>query len=118
MTIGERVLSKIDETGMSRKEFSEKTGIAQSTISEWKSKKTNPVSDKIMIICNTLNVTPQWLLSGSDNNKKRGKKSDCIVVDRNSELGFLVTNYNDLDEKSRNRLIGYITALSDTKKKK
>ena len=38
---------KLKEKGMSQKEFSQKTGIAESSISDWKKKHTNPVSDKI-----------------------------------------------------------------------
>ena len=49
---------------MSQKDFAIKTGIPQSTVSEWKTKKTNPTSDKIMVICHVLEVTPEWLLSG------------------------------------------------------
>ena len=52
---------------MPQKTFSEETGISQSTISEWKSKGTNPTSEKILIICKVLNVTPDWLLSGIEN---------------------------------------------------
>jgi predicted transcriptional regulator len=37
------------ERAMSQKGFSEATGIAQSSISDWKRKKTNPVSEKILI---------------------------------------------------------------------
>lgn len=48
---------------MTQKEFSKRTGIAETTVSDWK-KKTNPTSDKIMNICKVLNVTPEWLLSG------------------------------------------------------
>ena len=51
---------------MSQKEFSEKTGIAQSSISDWKRKKTNPVSEKILIICSVLDITPYELLGGTD----------------------------------------------------
>ena len=64
----------ITEFNMSQKEFSEKTGIPQSTISEWKSRKTNPASDKIMIICQAFGVSPEWLLSGTDTAGNRGKK--------------------------------------------
>ena len=56
----------LDEKGMSQKAFSERTGIAQSSISDWKRKKTNPVAEKIMIICEQLDVTPYELLSGTD----------------------------------------------------
>ena len=31
-----------------------RTGIAESSISEWKKKRTNPVCDKIIIICEVL----------------------------------------------------------------
>ena len=58
MTISERIFELLEQRGMSQKEFSEKTGIAQSSISDWKRKKTNPVSEKILIICNVLDVTP------------------------------------------------------------
>ena len=46
---------------MSQKEITEKTGIVQSSISDWKRKKTNPVSKKILIICDVLDVTPYEL---------------------------------------------------------
>ena len=67
MTISDRVFEKLKQNKMSQKEFSEATGISQSTISEWKSKRTNPTSEKIMIICKVLDVTPEWLLSGIEN---------------------------------------------------
>lgn len=72
MTISNRIFDRLKELRMSQKEFSESTGISQSTISEWKSKRTNPTSEKIMIICKTLQVTPEWLLSGSENMGERG----------------------------------------------
>ena len=40
MTIGDRIFERLSEIGITQKEFSEKTGISQSTISEWKSKRT------------------------------------------------------------------------------
>ena len=116
MTIGERVLSKIAEFKMSQKEFSEKTGIPQSTISEWRRKGTNPSSDKIMIICNVLNVTPEWLLSGVDSSTKNKKKPDWYVVDKNTDLGEIIINYNEMDERTRILLKGYMDALRDIKK--
>ena len=113
MTISERVFYRLKEIGMSQKEFSEHTGIAPSTISEWKSKKTNPTSEKIMLICNVLKVTPEWLLSGADNTGSKGNKLNLIVVDRTTEIGEVVTTYNELDKASRDRLLGYMKALKD-----
>ena len=51
MTIGDRIFDRLRELDMTQKEFSEKTSIQQSTISEWKKKHTNPSADKIMVIC-------------------------------------------------------------------
>ena len=51
MTISDRIFERLKKTNMSQKAFSECTGISQSTISEWKSKRTNPTSEKILVIC-------------------------------------------------------------------
>ncbi|MCD7745235.1 MAG: helix-turn-helix domain-containing protein [Lachnospiraceae bacterium] len=96
---------------MTQKEFSERTGISQSAISDWKRKKTNPVSEKILIICETLGITPEELLSGVEQNDGRRKPDDYFVVGKNSELGDIIEQYNKLDQISRSRLMGYIEAL-------
>ena len=75
MTISERIFELIRERGYTQKEFSKKTGIAESTISDWKKKGTNPVSDKILTICDVLEVSPYFLLSGveREDRKSAGK---------------------------------------------
>lgn len=65
MTISERIFSIMNEKGLSQLEFSQATGIAQSTISDWKRKKTNPAANKIMIICDVLETTPEVILQDS-----------------------------------------------------
>lgn len=62
MLISERIFKIMAEKNIRQSEFSKITGIAKSTISDWKHKKTNPSADKIMIICAALNVTPEDLL--------------------------------------------------------
>jgi len=39
-TVSDRIFELLKEKGMSQKEFAAKTGIAESTISDWKKKKT------------------------------------------------------------------------------
>lgn len=113
MTISEKIFAVLRERGMSQKEFSEMTGISQSTISEWKSKRTNPTSEKIMSICQVLGVTPEWLLSGTDAVGERSKELSWYVVGRDSELGGIITSYQGLNEKQRDRLLGYLDALKN-----
>ena len=116
MIISEQIFELLKKRGMSQKEFSEKTGIAQSAISDWKRKKTNPASDKILIICEVLEVTPEELLSGADNADGRSRKQDYMVVGRNSELGIMIEKYGDLSAGQRRRLLGYLDALSEMEK--
>jgi DNA-binding Xre family transcriptional regulator len=66
MKISENIFNIMAQKGMSQLEFSQKTGIAQSTISDWGTKKTNPAANRIMIICKILEVSPEELLEGME----------------------------------------------------
>lgn len=118
MIISDRIFERIKELKITQKEFAKKTGIAQSTISEWKSKRTNPTAEKIMIICQVLQVSPEWLLSGVEKEGSRGNTLDWYVIDRGSETGILIQKYNDLNISQKNRLLGYLEALTDMQKSK
>lgn len=111
MTVSERIFQKLNSIGMSQKEFSEKTGIAQSTISEWKSKGNNPTAEKILPICYVLNITPEWLLSGTSVKGSRGNEMDYYVIDKNSEIGQLLVEITTMDQSRLDKLSGYISGL-------
>ena len=113
MYIRDRIFQKLEELSMTQKEFSEKTGIPQSTISDWRKKKTNPTAEKIMIICSVLGVTPEWLLSGTDTESGYRNRVDWFVVHRDSEIGTLIETFNQMDQRSRERLRGYMEALRE-----
>ena len=118
MIISERIFEKLHELSMTQKEFSQRTGIQQSTISEWKKKHTNPSSDKIMIICKVLDISPEWLLSGTDTKEGYRNRIDWFVIERSSEVGQLIEQYNQMDILMRNRVKGYMEALQELSKKK
>ena len=42
MTIRDRIFAKLAELNMTQKEFAKRTGIPETTVSDWKKKKTNP----------------------------------------------------------------------------
>ena len=112
MTISERIFERLKQISISQKEFAELAGIRQSTISEWKKNRTNPSSDKILAICKALDVSPEWLLSGVDPAASRGKNQEYYVVDVETDTGFMVEGFNKLDKSRRDRLMGYIEALT------
>lgn len=117
-TISGRIFELLRERKMSQKEFARKTGIAESTISDWKKKQTNPVSDKILIICEVLGVTPYELLSGAGHTGERSRESTTYVIDKDTELGVLVESYQKLDGNMQKKLLGYMEALRELQKEK
>ena len=116
MLISERIYQYLAEKKMTQIEFATRTGISQSTISDWKRKGTNPSADKIMIICEVLEISPYELLLGTENKKmKEYKQTDFVVIDKKSKEYKLIENYQKLDTDAQKRLEGYISALRDTK---
>ena len=111
MTISDRIFERIKQLSITQKEFAEKAGIRQSTISEWKKNKTNPSSDKILPICKVLDVTPEWLLSGVDPAAGRVKNREFYVVDLDTDSGKLIMEFNKLDKTSRDKILGYVEAF-------
>ena len=110
-TISDRIFELLKERGMTQKEFAQKTGIAESSISDWKKKRTNPVSDKILIISEVLGVSPYYLLSGAEHSGERSRENRTYVISKDTELGSLIETYQRLDEGMQRRLIGYMEAL-------
>ena len=62
MKVSERIFKIMEEKGISQLELSKGAGIGQSTISDWKTKKTNPGADKLMKIAAVLDVSVEEIL--------------------------------------------------------
>lgn len=114
MLISERIYEYLEKKGMSQLEFAKKTGISQSTVSDWRRKGTNPSADKIMIICEVLDISPYELLQGTENNKfKEYRQLDYVVIERNSQEYQLLETYKRLDSDTRKRLEYYANSLTN-----
>lgn len=111
MLISERIFCILNEKGISQKTFSEMTGIAQSTISDWKRKRTNPAADKIMVICNVLDVSVYELLG--DTQSRGTQQKDYVVIGKNSEEYSLLEAYHSLRANDKAKLLGYMDALKN-----
>ena len=111
MTISERILKVLKDRNMTQAEFAKQVVIATSTISEWKKRKTNPTADKIMDICNVLQITPEQLLTG------KGIEDEENITVTSRESCFtpydiqLVQDYHGLKEEQQKRLMAYMEAL-------
>lgn len=114
MLISERIYKYLQEKKISQIEFANRTGISQSTISDWRRKGTNPSADKIMIICEVLDISPYELLQGTENRKhKEYKTSDCMIIDKKSQEYNLIETYQNLNLDAKKRLKNYLKTLSE-----
>lgn len=109
MNISGKIFELIKEKKMTQKEFGKRTGIPQSTISDWKSKKLNPASDKILIICDVLEVSPYELLGAAESSKY--VIPDHVIVQKDTEEYVLIERYRKLGKDQRERLLGYMEAI-------
>lgn len=100
MSVGKKIIAILKEKGMSQKEFSQATGIAESTISDWKRKDFNPSLEKLEAICKVLDITADELL-GIDS-----------VSDYTAEERYLIESYRFMDESDRSRLMAYLKGFA------
>lgn len=76
-------------------------GVNKSVVSTWKKRNTNPPSEMLVKICELLNVSINFLLTGED-----AKKDNEL----NDEETYIITLYRQLNERNRIKLEGYIEA--------
>jgi len=119
MIISERIFKLLEERNMTQMEFGKRVGLANSTISDWKRKKTNPSADKIMDICMVLGVTPEKLLIGKgiDDDCEEdniSKTKDGVVISKADVR--IIEDIHGLKDEQRKRLVKYIEALKQLEK--
>lgn len=114
MIISERIFMIMEEKGISQLELSSKTGIAQSTISDWKRKKTNPSADKIMAICDVLDVSPFDILQDTIPSKGAGEVNFLIASEGTAEFEIL-KKMEKLNKKTKEELRKYVKGVKNKK---
>lgn len=111
MTISERLFAIMKEKNVSMPELSRRTGISRFTIYDWQRRETNPGSDKIMIICEALSITPEELLIG-----KPGKKDSVIYEDLPDVTDDrILEDAKKLSYSQKKRLLAYMSMLQNEK---
>ena len=114
MTIGERLVKIMNEKNISMPELSRMTGISRHTIFDWQRRNTNPGADKIMVICEALQITPVELLVGKQDNEK--PEYDHLIITDDIEMQIM-KECHDLSEAKKKRLLAYVSMLQNTKER-
>ena len=114
MIISERIFKILEKRHMSQSTFAKKVGLSASTVSDWKTKKTNPTAEKIVAICEVLDITPEQLLTGKgideDYDESKTEKTKAKFLITSSDIQIL-EDYHGLKETQRKRLLKYMEAL-------
>ena len=107
MEIYEKIFSRLQEMHMSQTELSKRTGIATSTISDWRKKKINPQSDKLVPICKALDVSLVDLLCNEDD-----RNNKVLVKTDNASEMIIIEEISNASEDIKNKVFQYFRLLS------
>ena len=105
MKIYEKIFARLEELHMSQTELSRRTGIATSTISDWRKKQINPQADKLVSICKALDMTLVELLCDEENAEQ------TAYIDYVTDENYIIELYRRSDTESRQRMISYLALL-------
>ena len=109
MKIYEKIFARLEELHMSQTELSRRTGIATSTISDWRKKQINPQADKLVSICKALDLSLVELLCDEESTER------TTPIDYGTDESDIIELYRRSDTESRRRMISYLALLNACK---
>ena len=102
MKIYEKIFARLDELNISQTELSRRTGIATSTISDWRKKQINPQADKLWSICKALDMSLVELLCDEEGTEH------TVFMDYVTDEKHMIELFRQSDTESRRRIISYL----------
>ena len=106
MNIYEKIFDRLAELHMSQIELSRRTGIATSTISDWRKKKINPQADKLAAICKALDISLVDLLCDEDEEEEKVVQTDYMFDERH-----IIEVFRMSDNETKRKIISYLEHL-------
>lgn len=103
MNIYEKIFTRLEELHMSQIELSRRTGIATSTISDWRKKKINPQADKLVAICKALDMSLVDLLCDEEDKSNEILTADYVVDDQ-----IIIDSIDASSLATKRRVINYL----------
>jgi transcriptional regulator with XRE-family HTH domain len=116
-----RLKSIMKERKITQTELAKRTGIRQSSISDWLNDRYEPKQDKVYIIAKALNVSPAWLL-GYDENIPTNEQSTNYYLDAETaeyaemlrtrpEMRMLFSASRGISKEDMEKAVEYIELL-------
>ena len=122
-----RLKSIMKERKITQTELAKRTGIRQSSISDWLNDRYEPKQDKVYIIAKSLNVSPAWLL-GYDENIPINEQSTNYYLDAETaeyaemlrtrpEMRMLFSASRGISKEEMEEAVNYIEFIRSRNKK-
>lgn len=122
-----RLKSIMKERKITQTELAKRTGIRQSSISDWLNDRYEPKQDKVYIIAKALNVSPAWLL-GYDENIPTNEQSTNYYLDAETaeyaemlrtrpEMRMLFSASRGISKEEMEEAVNYIEFIKSRNKK-
>lgn len=86
----QRIVTLLKEKELKKSDLCKYLGINNSTMANWQSRNTDPPSKYIIPICEFLDVSPYYLLTGEDSNKNNNfiSPSEAVIMNGYYDLFF------------------------------
>jgi len=102
MTIGQRMFQLLDESKREQKELALYIGAPTNTVSNWRTRPSDPPAKFLIPICEFFGVSIEYLLFGDANEKKTSNVMP-------NDLKYVVDKWNYLDEEWKKIVIGKVS---------
>lgn len=105
-----RLEKALNAASMKPIDLSEKTGISQATISQYRSGYSKPKDKRLVLIAHALGVDPSWLM-GLDVPMTSPAKEDAIAPNLKSDEQHLLSAFRGLSDIGKKKVIQYTDGL-------
>lgn len=96
MTITERLFQTIKQKNIKQAELAEALNIKPQIINNWKSRGTTPPMEYLPLICDALDVSWEWLVTGENSRETYTR-----------EEKYLVSKYRDANNSGKTKILEY-----------
>lgn len=80
MSIGKRISNIRKEWNISQEELAGRIYVSRQSISKWESDQVIPDTENVIALAKALNVSVEWIISGSEQISKKNVQKDVIVL--------------------------------------
>lgn len=92
------------------------SGVAKSTLSDWKSGKSKPKQDKLQLIANCLDVSIDYLMTGKEPTDRKYSAEMAFLLGKirnDKDLSEALLKYFELPEEKKKHIVATINMLCE-----